>query len=163
MSGLRLRVKSFLLEPRCHEAITGIKQGTQRTGSVRRWCVVVDFVCWRCICRAAKEILATSTVGVRPLQDGVSLRRARELRRQGALSLAEALILSEQPDPGSPQWYAWEHELWEVLGRQQRWRSLIVRLEHTLPLLSAGRARNARLLLAALFTAVGEYVSARHG
>ena len=109
-----------------------------------------------------KEGLPTSTVDVRPLQDGVSLGRARELRRQGALSLAEALILSEQPDPGSPQWYAWEHELWEVLGEQQRWRSLIVRLEHTLPLLSAGRARNARLLLATTFTAVGEYVSARH-
>jgi tetratricopeptide (TPR) repeat protein len=109
-----------------------------------------------------KEGLPTPTVNVRPLQEGVSLRRARELRRQGALSLAEGLILSEQPDPGSPQWYAWEHELWEVLGQQQRWRSLIVRLEHTLPLLSAGRARNARLLLATTFTEVGEYVSARH-
>ena len=109
-----------------------------------------------------QEGLPTPTVNVRPLQDGVSLGRARELRRQGALSLAEALILSEQPDPGSPQWYAWEHELWEVLGQQQRWRSLIVRLEHTLPLLSDGRARNARLLLATTFTAVGEYVSARH-
>ena len=125
-------------------------------------------VLWLILCAGAvfaeqtKEGLPTSTVGVRPLQDGVSLGRARELRRQGALSLAEALILSEQPDPGSPQWYAWEHELWEVLGQQQRWRSLIVRLEHTLPLLSAGRARNAKLLLATTFTAVGEYVSARH-
>ena len=125
-------------------------------------------VSWLILCAGAvfaeqtKEGLPTSTVNVRPLQDGVSLGRARELRRQGALSLAEALILSEQPDPGSPQWYAWEHELWEVLGEQQRWRSLIVRLEHTLPLLSAGRARNARLLLATTFTAVGEYVSARH-
>ena len=125
-------------------------------------------VLWLILCAGAvfaeqtKEGLPTSTVGVRPLQEGVSLGRARELRRQGALSLAEALILSEQPDPGSPQWYAWEHELWEVLGQQQRWRSLIVRLEHTLPLLSAGRARNAKLLLATTFTAVGEYVSARH-
>ena len=125
-------------------------------------------VLWLILCAGAvfaeqtKEGLPTSTVNVRPLQEGVSLGRARELRRQGALSLAEALILSEQPDPGSPQWYAWEHELWEVLGQQQRWRSLIVRLEHTLPLLSAGRARNAKLLLATTFTAVGEYVSARH-
>ncbi|HIG12980.1 MAG TPA: hypothetical protein EYQ32_00755 [Gammaproteobacteria bacterium] len=125
-------------------------------------------VSWVILCAGAvfaeqtKEGLPISTVNVRPLQNGVSLGRARELRRQGALSLAEALILSEQPDPGSPQWYAWEHELWEVLGQQQRWRSLIVRLEHTLPLLSAGRARNARLLLATTFTAVGEYVSARH-
>ena len=125
-------------------------------------------VSWLILCAGAvfaeqtKEDLPISTVNVRPLQDGVSLGRARELRRQGALSLAEALILSEQPDPGSPQWYAWEHELWEVLGQQQRWRSLIVRLEHTLPLLSAGRARNAKLLLATTFTAVGEYVSARH-
>ena len=110
----------------------------------------------------AKETLPTPTAGVRPLQDVVSLRRARELRRQGALSLAEALILSEQPDPGSQHWYAWEHELWEVLSQQQRWRSLIVRLEHTLPLLSAGRARNARLLLATTLIAVGEYASARH-
>ncbi|HIN19082.1 MAG TPA: hypothetical protein EYM68_14460, partial [Gammaproteobacteria bacterium] len=125
-------------------------------------------VWWLLLCAAsvfaeqAKETLSTPTVGVRPLQDVVSLRRARELRRQGALSLAEALILSEQPDPGSPQWYAWEHELWEVLGQQQRWRSLIVRLEHTLPLLSAGRARNARLLLATTLIAVDEYASARH-
>jgi len=125
-------------------------------------------VSWLILCAGAvfaeqtKEGLPTPTVNVRPLQEGVSLRRARELRRQGALSLAEGLILSEQPDPGSPQWYAWEHELWEVLGQQQRWRSLIVRLEHTLPLLSAGRARNARLLLATTFTEVGEYVSARH-
>ena len=137
----------------------------------RRYKGLVRFavgVSWLLLCAAsvfaeqAKEILATPTVGVRPLQDGVSLRRARELRRQGALSLAEALILSEQPDPGSPHWYAWEHELWEVLGQQQRWRSLIVRLEHTLPLLSAGRARNARLLLATTLIAVGEYASARH-
>ena len=125
-------------------------------------------VLWLILCAGAvfaeqtKEGLPTSTVNVRPLQEGVSLGRARELRRQGALSLAEALILSEQPDPGSPQWYAWEHELWEVLGQQQRWRSLIARLEQTLPLLSAGRARNAKLLLATTFTAVGEYVSARH-
>ena len=125
-------------------------------------------VSWLILCAGAvfaeqaKEGLPTPTVNVRPLQDGVSLGRARELRQQGALSLAEALILSEQPDSGTPQWYAWEHELWEVLAQQQRWRSLIVRLEHTLPLLSAGRARNARLLLATTFTAVGEYVSARH-
>jgi hypothetical protein len=125
-------------------------------------------VSWLILCTAAvfaeqaREALPMPTVSVRPLQDGVSLGRARELRQQGALSLAEALILSEQPDPGSPQWYAWEHELWEVLGQQQRWRSLIARLEQTLPLLSAGRARNARLLLATTFTAVGEYVSARH-
>ena len=125
-------------------------------------------VSWLLLCAVsvfaepAKETLPTPTVGVRPLQDGVSLRRARELRRQGALSLAEALILSEQPDPGSPHWYAWEHELWEVLGQQQRWRSLIVRLEHTLPLLSAGRARNARLLLATTLIALGEYAPARH-
>ena len=125
-------------------------------------------VSWLLLCAGpllaeqAEEVLSTPTVGVRPLEDGVSLRRVRELRRQGALSLAETLILSEQPDLGSPHWYAWEHELWEVLNQQQRWQSLIVRLEQTLPMLSAGQARDARLLLATTFTAVGAYASARH-
>ena len=125
-------------------------------------------VSWLLLCAGpvlaeqAEEVLSTPTVGVRPLQDGVSLRRVRELRRQGALSLAETLILSEQPDVGSPHWYAWEHELWEVLNQQQRWQALIARLEQTLPMLSAGQARDARLLLATTFTAVGAYASARH-
>ena len=66
-----------------------------------------------------------SVLETRPLNDGVSLSRARELRSQGALFVTESLLLSMQPSPDDPDWYAWERELWELYLQQQRWDTLI--------------------------------------
>ncbi|MEE2804324.1 MAG: hypothetical protein VYB37_07740 [Pseudomonadota bacterium] len=102
-----------------------------------------------------------SVLETRPLNDGVSLSRARELRSQGALFVTESLLLSMQPSPDDPDWYAWERELWELYLQQQRWDTLIARLEHTLPRLSAVQARNAQLLLGHALAAAGKPAAAR--
>ena len=97
-----------------------------------------------------------------PPSHEIDLSRVQDLRKAGALSLAESLLvagLSERE--GQIDWFSWHKELWEVRDQNQKYRSLIESLEQLIDQTTGEQLLEVLERLARIHQKDGDFVTAR--